>query len=272
VVPERRAKRTPKRQLEAIDQDLSERERAIVTDINRYGFLSSKHIQALHFTDHRTPTAATRLTHRVLFRLAQLGVIEHLERRIGGIRAGSASFVWRVGPVGDRLLRTAPDAPRARRKEPSARHLAHRLMVVDSVLALTTANRAGSFELLTVQPEPQSWRSYLGPGAVPETLKPDLYAVTASGEFEDHWFCEIDRATESLPTVLKKCAQYERYRRTGQEQHDGGVFPLVVWIVPDQRHAERIRSAIATDRNLDTDLFRVTTLVELTRLISGGAS
>jgi hypothetical protein len=145
-------------------------------------------------------------------------------------------------------------------------------MVVDTVIALTAAARAGTVELLIVAPEPQSWRSYLGPGAVPEAVKPDLYAVTASGEFEDHWFCEIDRASESVPTVLKKCAQYERYRRTGEEQRDGGVFPIVVWIVPDTRHADRIRSAIAADRNLDSDLYRVTALTELTTIISGGAS
>jgi len=71
-------------------------------------------------------------------------------------------------------------------------------------------------------------------------LKPDLYAVTASGDYEDHWFCEIDRATESMPTLLKKCVQYEAYRRTGAEQDRLGVFPLVVWVVPDDAQADKL--------------------------------
>jgi len=53
------------------------------------------------------------------------------------------------------------------------------------------------------------------------TLKPDLYVLTAPrtnqqpSEFEDHAYIEVDRATESLPTLIRKCRQYETYRRSG---------------------------------------------------------
>lgn len=272
VGPERRAKRTPQRLLERIDHDLSERERAILTDLDRYKFLTTIHLQALHFPNHRTASAAARLCRRALFRLAQLGVIEHLERRVGGIHAGSASYVWRVGPVGDRLLRRDREAPRARRKEPSPRHLDHSLAIADCYVALVTAARAGRFDLIDVWPEPTSWRSYLRSGAVREVLKPDLYAVLGSGDFEDHWFIEIDRATESLPTIIRKCSQYERYRRAGQEQQAIGVFPLVIWVLPDERHLKRLRDAVSTDRNLDRELYRVTTMAQFVEVVSGAAS
>jgi hypothetical protein len=200
-------------------------------------------------------------------------VIEHLERRVGGVRAGSASYVWRVGLIGDQLLRLASgDGVRARRKEPSAHYLDHCLAVADCHLALVAASREARIELLQVQTEPTCWRDYLASGGTQRTLKPDLYALTASGEFEDHWFLEIDRATESLPTIVGKCVQYEAYRRTGREDHDHGVFPLVVWVVPDQVRASKLQAALRAARGLDRDLYRVTTVNDLATLVTGGAS
>jgi hypothetical protein len=141
------------------------------------------------------------------------------------------------------------------------------LTIADCACKLVAATRARRIELIRIEAEPASWRRYLGAGGVPETLKPDLAAVTASGDFEDHWFIEIDRSTESLPTVLKKCAQYERYRRTGREQADGGVFPLVLWIVPDERRAAQLANGFRASRDVDGGLFRVATTDQFLGLI-----
>jgi hypothetical protein len=265
-----RATRVATRALLSIDRDLSDRDRAILSDLDRFRFLTTGQIQTLHFHDHATEHSASHISRRVLSRLHQLRVIEHLERRIGGVRAGSASYVWRVGAVGDRLLRQSQgDDVRGRRKEPSARHLDHVLTIADCACKLVAAGRAGQLEVIGIEPEPDSWRRYLGAGGVPETLKPDLAIVTATGEYEDHWFVEIDRATESVPTVLKKCTQYERYRRTGREQADGGVFPLVLWIVPDGRRAKQLAAGIRSSREVDGSLFRVATTDQFLALILG---
>jgi hypothetical protein len=202
--------------------------------------------------------------------LPQLQVIEHLERRVGGVRAGSASYVWRVGPIGDQLLRLqAPHRSRARRKEPSLRHLEHCLTIADVHLALTALARAKRVELLSVATEPACWRRYLAASGSVDTLKPDLFAVTASGDYEDHWFIEIDRGTESLPTLIKKCAQYEDYHRTGSAQADGGVFPLVIWVVPSETHADSLAEAIIASRNLDNSLYRVCTAARFPDIVTG---
>jgi hypothetical protein len=207
ATPERRARRPTRRlnaqQVERVQQSLSPRDKAILTSLEQHRFLTTDHVQRLHFQDHATPAAAGRVCRRVLERLARHGVIEHLERRIGGVRAGSASHVWRVGLIGDRLLRrTDRDQPRARRKEPSVRNLDHWLAIGDAHLALVELARTSQLEITQTTTEPGCWRSYLGAAGERRTLKPDLYAVTAAGDFEDHWFIEIDRATESLPTVL----------------------------------------------------------------------
>ncbi|MCW2538723.1 MAG: hypothetical protein JWN95_448 [Frankiales bacterium] len=259
--------------VERLEHSLSARDKAILTCLQHYRFLTTDHLQRLHFHNHATPTAAGRVCRRVLERLARLRVIEHLERRIGGVRAGSASYVWRVGLLGDRLLRTEHrDQPRARRKEPSLRNLEHWLAIADAHLVLVELARTGQLDLLQSTTEPGCWRTYLGPAGDRQTLKPDLYAVTAIGEFEDHWFGEIDRGTESLPTILRKCVQYETYRRSGREQHDHGVFPLVVWITTTDQHADQLRDAISASRSLDADHFRVCSLAGYAALVQGGAA
>jgi hypothetical protein len=221
--------------------------------------LTTGQLQRLHFADHATEGAASRICRRVLARLQRLGVVEHLERRIGGVRAGSASYVWRLGPVGERLLRQDEGAPRGRHKQPGLRFVDHLLAVAECRVQLIEADRRGDLELLAYEHEPACWRGFLGAYGGAETLKPDLYAVTANAEYEDSWFIELDRGTESLPTLLKKCAQYARYQRTGREQADHGVFPAVLWVVPDDRRAGALATAIRRRFGDGTELFRVTT-------------
>ncbi|WP_073391849.1 replication-relaxation family protein [Jatrophihabitans endophyticus] len=248
---------------------MTDTDRALLGDLDRFGFLTTNQLQLLHFSTNASELAAARRTYRALTRLAQLGVVEHLDRRVGGVRAGSASYVWRVGPVGHRLL-LGDTAARLRRKEPSLRTLDHRLAVADAAVRLTLASRAGSFELLKLTTEPDSWQSFLGPGAVRQVLKPDAFAVTAIDDYEDYWYLEIDRATESLPTIVRKSLQYARYVRTGDAVQRYGVNPLVVWLVPDEKRKQAIENAIATS-DLDLRLFRFAVQDAITALIAGGA-
>lgn len=264
-----RGRRVSRGRLRELLNELSDRDYAVLVSVADYGFLTTGQIEALHFTDHASAEASARICRRTLLRLRNGRLLEPLERRIGGLRAGSASYVWRLGPAGDRALRSAdPDAPRARRKEPSLRFLAHRLAVADVAVVLNRATSAGHFELLRIDTEPASWRSFSGGYGGREILKPDVFVVTASGDFEDHWFIEIDRGTESVPTVLKQCAQYERYRANGQEQADAGLFPRVLWLVPDERRLDRLQAGIERSTELSTDLFEVHLQSELLRAIN----
>lgn len=265
-------RRVSRRQLERIDRDLSRRERAVLGSLADFHFMTTAQLRHLHFVDHATNEAAARICRRVLHRLAVLRVIEPLERRIGGIRAGSASFVWRVGTVGDRLLSQNGDGDRRRRrKEPSLRHLNHCLAVADCAVALESLARGREVELLLRETEPACWRPYLGDGGNRETLKPDLFAATAAGAYEDRWFIEVDCGTESLPTLLSKCAQYERYRRTGREQTNHGIFPAVVWVLPTEARLLKLAAALHASRSLDEALFRLTTPADFAPLITRGA-
>jgi hypothetical protein len=250
---------------------LSERDRQVLELVGSHRFLTTDQLQRFAFDQHSTTDSAARVCRRVLLRLQDSGLLQRPLRRIGGLQAGSASSVWMLTTSGQRLrnLRQGLGAV-GRIREPGEGFVRHYLAIADTHLALLAAQRAAQLELLQVQIEPAAWRSYSGPSGNQLVLKPDLSAVTASGEFEDHWFIEVDRATESIPTLIKQCRQYEAYRRAGQEQAATGLFPLVLWIVPDEPRAAKLRQALNAARDLDSALFRVTTPDRLLAAITGG--
>jgi len=207
----------------------------------------------------------------VLRRLHGSGLLKPLERRIGGIRAGSAGYVWTLGSAGWRLLAEADGAVVAgAHREPSRRLVDHCLAIVQVHVELLAASRAGLFELASLQLEPASWRRFLGLGGEPRLIRPDLAVVTAAGDYEDHWFLEVDLGSEHPPTVVRKCRLYLDYQRSGVEQDRLGVFPRVVWVVADSGRVERLSAALRQAR-LDRALFRITTNDRLGALLAGGA-
>ena len=255
------------RRLERIRDGLSERDWQVVDLIHGHRYLTTRQLEHFAFHDHATPLTGARVCRRVLRRLAYLGVIEPLERRVGGIRAGSASYVWQLGRVGRRLL----GGPRTRAHEPSALFLAHTLAVTDAHLALLLAHRAGSLDLIKIDLEPDCWRSYSGLGGSREVLKPDLYVVTGDPSdtaYELRWFIEVDRGTEHPKRLLDKCHRYLDYARTLGDD----TMPLVVWQMSSQAAADRLRRAIEGDAAIDARLFRATTPETLVALVAGGAS
>src|SRR5205823_5569617 len=144
--------------------------------------------------------------------------------------------------------------------------LEHTLAVAQTHVELVKAARDGRLELVSVDVEPRCWRRYTGAGGAPEVVKPDLYVVTGSGEFEDCWFVEVDCGTESPAAVRRKCRAYEAYWRSGREQQTHRTFPLIVWVAQDEPRKQRIETSIVSLRSLKHDLFRATIgphLVEL---------
>jgi hypothetical protein len=226
--------------------------------VARLRLMSARQIGIVHFpvSDHASEAAAIRARQRVLARLCRDRLLASLARRVGGVRAGSAGLVLALGPVGQRVLAT--DGTRRRAYEPTLRFFDHTLAVSQLVVELIVAGREGRCELLDVQPEPASWRNFAARGGR-QVLRPDLFVALGTREYELRWFCEVDRATESLPTVLRKCQLYAAYYQAGVEQARHGVFPRVAWIAPDGSRAERLREAISRDRRLPSGLFVVTT-------------
>jgi hypothetical protein len=167
---------------------------------------------------------------------------------------------------------------RKRHHEPSPAFLQHTLAVAEVAIRLTELAASRKIGLMERQVEPGCWRAYTNAGGTASTLRPDLFAITspiANGAsraeaYEDYWFIEVDLATESPAVVVRKCQQYLAYLRSGEEQARSGVFPLVVWIVPDGKRKETLLVHITENLPNDERLFVVITLGELNNLLQNG--
>ncbi len=255
--------------LDKLRERLSERDLQIIRQVGELRLMSARQIQAIHFPDaeHENRLAATRARQRVIERLGRERLLTPLERRIGGVRAGSAGLVLALGPIGWRVLSSG--GPRQRAYEPTLRFVDHTIAITQLVVDATIASRDGLMDILELQPEPRCWRHLAGFGGR-RLLRPDAYLALGVGGYELRWFVEMDRATESLPVVLRKCHLYATYYQSGKEQSlSGGVFPRVCWIVPDERRAQQIKDAIAGDRKLLDRLFVVTTDASALGVLSG---
>ncbi len=260
--------------LDLLRRSLTPREAAILASVAQHRYLTGQQIEQLHFRDHSSPSTANRIRCRVLERLTKMNVLIRLDRSIGGVRAGSAGYVYRVGTVGYRLA--YGDATQSgRTREPSAVFLHHTLAVAQLAIdmILVAKDPDNEVELVTLQSEPDCWRSFQKGLGGREVLKPDLFMALGVGEFEDRWFIEIDRGTESTVAVIKKCRLYLDYQRTGIEQHRAEVFPKVLWVAITKRRAFQIEKAVNASRELrGTDLFVITTNDGAIPLLSGGQS
>ncbi len=254
--------RINRQDLQCISSQLSERDWTIVRLLQQHRYATTSHLRRMFFRDHTSQGAATRACVRVLDRLFTQRILTRLERRVGGVRHGSASFVWCLDVIGDRLTRDKRQA-RRRQHEPSFAFLTHTLAVTDIRVQLAEAASTGAYDLSAVQIETEAWRPYVAPGGAQHVLKPDLMVTVSTDAFDDHWYLEVDLGTESLPILLRKCNAYEEFRRTGRPQAEHGVFPRVLWLLPTAARVARLTTAIAADPGLLDRLFTCITTDDL---------
>jgi hypothetical protein len=254
---------------------LGERDWEIITSVRSFKYLTTRQIARQHFGLAASNGPIPRHANHALARLRELGLLTNLERRIGGVRAGSGGHVWQITDLTRRLLGehlNEPTTGRLRVFEPSTTFLEHTLAVAEVVISLQEVASGTEIKLSHLEVEPECWRSYLGPSGETKWLKPDLAVVTESDGYEDHWFIEVDRATEPPNRVIKKCRQYEEYRRCDREQAQHGVFPAVVWVVPNERRRYQLRGRLTSEVDNDDRLFTVVTPSDLGALVVAGAT
>lgn len=248
---------------------LPDRDLAIVSQIAELRLMSGRQIEAMHFPPelHATPTTAARQCRHVLLRLVGNRLLVRLPRTVGGVRAGSHTFIYGLGPVGHRLLQA--DGSRLRAYEPGEAFVEHQLAVSQLVIDLTLAGRDGQLEIVAVEGEPACWRTL--PAIGRSVLRPDLFLAIGKGELEYRWFVEVDRGTHRGPALLRKAQLYESYYRGGVEQAAHGVSPRIVWITPDSARAERVREVLSGGGFSDGLMLVTTSAEALCTLIGGQA-
>ncbi len=262
---------TPQR-LRDLEARLTSRDEVVLKSVSDLRFVSGAQLARLHFADAGDPASRARAARRALLRLVHLDCLARLPRQVGGVRSGSAGFVYVLGIAGQRLAMERGWQPkrRGRRSQtPGRLFLDHALAVAELHTLLMEADRSGRLELLTLRAEPACWRSYAGLGPRAITLKPDSFVRIGSGDFEDSWFIEIDRGTEGSRALLGKLRQYLAYQASGSEQAAHGVFPKVLWLVPDEQRARVIEACIAGLPRADRGLFRVELFAEAVDVVAG---
>lgn len=268
VRPRLGGRRVSQRALGQLAQHLSERDEVVLRRVAEHRFLTTHQIQGFCFDDHATDASAARTTRRVLARLQRDGLLRALERRIGGIHAGSQATIWQLAPAGSRLV--YGQEKRRRSSPPSERFLRHQLAVADVHVLLRQHQRIEAIEQVMVEVEPASWRRYQGASGEPRWLQPDLFAAITSSDFIDRYFIEVDLGSESLPTLLGKCDQYEQYRRAGVEQARADTFPLVLWLFLSPERADALQAAVRRSGRLTAAMYRYATPETLTQVLAGG--
>lgn len=255
--------------LNELNAQLSERDQAILRRVFDLRFVSGAQLVRLHFADVPPRTARA-----ALLRLTRLGVLERLPRLVGGVRAGSGAYVYRLGPAGQRLVVLHGWQPQGRKHRtwvPGTLFVAHALQVAELHTRLVEADRAGRIELIELAGETASRRSYSGPLG-PHVLKPDSFVRLGSGDYELVYFIEVDMGTEGSRALISKLRQYVEYEASGIEQGARGVFPLTVWQTPDNARAAVIEDCIERLPRASRALFRAMPFSEIDALFTGNGA
>ena len=236
-------------------------------------FATTTQLARLTALEYASSASALRQTQRHLANLAQQRLLTSLERRVGGWQGGSAVTIWAATTRGQRLVATGEgdEVPRRQRpREVSTTFLDHLLAITEVRTSIEEAVRQEADTEAMVALEPDCWRTRLSPSGQVQVLRPDLAVTVTSPSYEDRYLIEVDRATENPGRVIATCWRYQEHQATSAQVSDGGVFPLVVWLVPTDRRRHRLERAIAHRTGLLRDLFRVIRLDQLPTLIHGG--
>ena len=249
---------------------LTERDYVVIKRVSDLRFASGSQLTRLHFADDPDAAVNARASRRALLRLVRLEVLERLARRVGGARAGSAGFIYRLAPAGQRLAIEhgwQPEGRRRRSQVPGTLFVDHALRVAELHTLLAEADRSRRVELLELSAEPACWRSYGGIGGQRRVLKPDSFVRLGAGAYEDSYFIEVDMGTEGSRALERQLKLYLEYEASGVEQAAHGVFPKCLWLVPDADRASAIEDCTLRLPRAGQELFQVALFTDAMRVV-----
>jgi len=221
-----------------------DRDRQIVMSVGRFRQLAAAHIAALHFHDKASPTPL----YRALERLVERKYLARIERRmVGGTGAGSGQYVYQLGREGWKLY------GKGVKYWPYRAVDYHTIAIADAYVGVLELEHKGTIEILGFTTEPDSWVAVNG-----TELRPDLFIEVGDRGRQRRvslWL-EIDMGTERQKQITDKLAAYWT---AYQNAHSLPVFPLVVFICPDDYRAKELRWMVEKLPKEQQALFLVST-------------
>ncbi|WP_460528199.1 replication-relaxation family protein [Flindersiella endophytica] len=214
---------------------LSERDWHILDTLNRLKLATGAQLERAHFHELDGRSRAV-VRSRILGRLVEARAIVPLPERVGTGARGSGRLVYALDSAGVRLLRLRgnlrDESGRIRRPGvPGAKFIRHTLATSEVFVGLGERVRTEPLVSLDeFDSEPASW----WPSGIDRVwLKPDAYIALSTVDATDHYWCEVDLATEALSTLHAKFSTYLDFVYRGQTG-PRGVIPRVVVTVPTE--------------------------------------
>jgi hypothetical protein len=248
-----------KQQLLAAAERLSERDLNLIRTVDRFRLLQAEQLRRLYFHEISSTPGSARIARRALARLVEERLLHRLDRRVGGVRAGSSGHIYALSPAGRRLLAHANGHGLASDRgshEPGGGFVRHTLAIAELYVTLVETERTGRLQLTRFDPEPDCWRTH-STAFSRTVLRPDAHVELAAGDYEHANFVEIDLASEGRQALQRKLRAYLSYYHSGREQATHGWFPRIAWITTSEARADVIEAAIRTLPSATRPLFAV---------------
>lgn len=247
--------------LTRLESALTPRDRVLLDCLAIVGVATTEQIARICCAGFTADTAL-RLARRSLQRLRRDGLVRRFDDRAWDRKVGAPGYVHALTTAGLKLIGGTHGVGLRHRTswQPSYPFLTHRLAITELYVRLAEQERAGGPRMHEFAAEANAWRSYLGPSGERLVLRPDALVRLVWGELEVSHFVEVDKGTETRPaTIADKCQAYRRYELSGVETRRHGVFPGVMFIVPDAKRAQAIGAVLVRQPADAQDLFMVAT-------------
>lgn len=248
--------------------ELSPRYLSVLPHLKKTRVLTGAHLDRLLTEPDQSTETTARVRRRIMTRLTDLGLVSALERRIGGVRAGSAGHIYTLTTAGHKILELTQGnhntTRRVRHRATSPLFLTHALTISGIYVNLVETGSTGNFRILRFDTEPASWWT----SSHGTHLRPDAYAVLHTKTHADCWWLEIDQGSENTPRLRAKITAYLTHADSGGTGPDGAL-PRVLFTTPDQPRAETIQTLITKTLTADSGLITVTTHEQAAAVLAG---
>jgi hypothetical protein len=234
------------RRVRDLGRILSERDMEILRSVAQLRFISGSQLRRMH-VHGGTHLGNERVARRVLQRLVELGVLDRLERRIGGpTPSGSEGYVYLLANGGHHLAHRRELLARARRRRasvPGQMFVRHALAVAELHTRLIEQERSSGLCCAVRQAEPACWRRFTGTGGETMILKPDTFLRLRENGRERDYLIDVDRGTEGSRTLERRLGTYLEYHAHTLDYRED-EFPRVLWLAHTEKRVRVISDVV----------------------------
>lgn len=254
--------------LQRVRDQLIPLDQRLIDTLATVGYATTHQLEQLALPQ-TSPHARARRVRRRVQHLRLLRVVYTLERHIGGIGGGSPQSIHTLDRAGLQLTASTTRQRIRPARERGRAHVHHAVDVTGHLVDLQAfAEGRRGLRVVGWLGEPACHLPYRELGRL-AWLAPDALVTVHTQAEQITSMLEVDRGTESLPTLLHKADRYLTYATTHREA------PQVVWSLHTTQRAHRLAEALHDRRRprqatrLADQLFVITTSSHAAAALAG---